>query len=73
MNNVITINLKEKPDGEHDYHVDFESSPTLSELVASYLILKITLENNFNQQLIYSQCSAIYDRIENIEEVLRIP
>lgn len=72
MDNVITINLKETENGVHDYHVTFESYPTLSELVAGYLILKIALENNFDQALIYNQCSAIYDRITDIEEVLRI-
>lgn len=72
MDNIITINLKETEEGKHDYAVTFESNPTLSELVAGYLILKITLENNFDQALIYNQCSAIYNRISDIEEVLRV-
>lgn len=73
MDNVITINLKEKQDGEHDYYVNFESSPTISEIVASYLILKLVMENNFDRTTIYTKCAAMYERIRDIEEVMRIP
>ena len=72
MNNVITITLKEKETGEHDYHIDFESSPTLSELCAVHLIIKTVLQNNFAEELIYSQCGTIFHRIRDVEEVLRI-
>lgn len=73
MDNKITVTLKELETGEHDYHMDFESSPTLSELCAVYLIIKMVLQNNFDDRLIFSQCATIYDRIADVEEVYRIP
>lgn len=74
MDNTIVITFKEKKDtGEHDYHITFESNPSLSELCAAYLVLKECLYNNFDQVSIYTKCAALYDRIMDIEEVLRIP
>ena len=74
MDNVITITLKEdKATGEHVYHIDFESSPTISELCAVHLIIQEALNNNFDKTLIYTKCAAIYDRIRDVEEVMRIP
>ena len=72
MDNVIKVTLKETPTGEHDYHIDFESNPTISELIAGYLILQIVIENNFDRSQIYTKCAALYDRIRDIEEVIRL-
>ena len=48
MDNIITIRLKEnKEDGSHDYNIRFESNPTVSELVASWLIMQEVLEHAF--------------------------
>lgn len=74
MDNVIKITLKEdKKTGEHDYHIDFESSPTLSELVAVHLIVLEVIENNYDRSQFYTKCAALYDRIRDVEEVLRVP
>ena len=74
MDNTIVITFKEnKETAEHDYHITFESSPTVTELCAAYLVLKEVLENNFDRTLIYTKCATIYDRIRDIEEVLRLP
>ena len=72
MDNIIQIRFKEKETGEHDYHIDVESPPTLSELCAAYLVLQEVLEHNFDKQLIYSQIGCIYPRIRDIEEVIKI-
>lgn len=71
MDNVITIRLKETATGEHDYHIDFESSPSLPELCAAELVLNEVLENNFDRELIFKTKYLIYGRIRDIEEVKR--
>ena len=72
MDNIITIKLKEnKETGEHDYHVDFESSPTASELTAAWMILWEVMEHNFDKQMIFTKMSTLYSRIQDIEEVKR--
>ena len=72
MDNIITIRLKEKEDGTHDYKIVFESNPTVSELTAALLILTEVLENNFDRNLIYTKMSSLYPRIRDIEEVRRL-
>lgn len=72
MDNIITIRLKENKDGTHDYKIQFESNPTASELVASWLILQEILEHNFDRQLIYTKMNSLYSRIIDIEEVRRL-
>ena len=71
MDNIITIRLKEAEDGSHNYNIKFESNPTASELVASWLILQEVLEHNFDRQLIYTKMNSLYSRIKDIEEVIR--
>ena len=71
MDNIITIKLKEAEDGSHDYNIKFETRPSVSELVASWLILQEVLEHNFDRQLIYTKMNSLYSRIRDIEEVRR--
>lgn len=72
MNNIITIRLKEKEDGTHDYKIEFETNPSVTELVASWMILQEILEHNFDRQLIYTKMSSLYSRIIDVEEVKRL-
>lgn len=71
MDNIITIRLKEKGDGKHDYKIDFESNPTLSELVISWLVIQEILEHNYDRQVIYAHMTSLYSRIIDVEEVRR--
>lgn len=67
MDNVITITLKE----DRQKKIEFESNPTLFELVAAKLIIDECLEHNFNKGDILYAISTIYQRLENVEEVIR--
>ena len=71
MDNIITIRLKEKEDGAHDYKIGFECNPTASELTAAWLILMEVLEHNFDRQLILTKINSLYGRIQDIEEIRR--
>lgn len=68
MDNIITITLNDK---EHVHKIEFDSSPTLSELVASELIIKEVLAHNFATGSIYETKSRIYPRLSDVEEVVR--
>ena len=70
MENVITITLLDK--GEDSVHkIEFDSSPTVSELVGAIIVLQQVLEHNFDRQTILNKLASIYARLENIEEVVR--
>ena len=71
MDNVITIKFKETQTGAHDYGIDFESNPTVSELCASILVLQEVLEHNFDRQTILNKMAVIYSRLQDIEEFKR--
>lgn len=68
MDNVITITLNDK---EHIHKIEFDSSPTVSELVAVGLIIQEVLEHNFDKQSIFNMIAPIYGRLTDIEEVIR--
>ena len=69
MDNVITITLK---DGQENIHrIDFESNPTLSELVACRLVLDEVLEHNFKKEEILLKMGIIYPRLQDLEEITR--
>lgn len=69
MDNVITITLK---DGQKNIHrIDFESDPTLSELVAAKLVLEEVLEHNFKKEEILLKMGLIYPRLQDLEEIRR--
>lgn len=68
MENVITITLNDK---EHIHRIEFDSSPTVSELVAVGLILKEVLEYNFDAQTIYNVIAPVYGRLTDVEEIIR--
>ena len=68
MDNIITITLQDK---EHIHKIEFDSSPTVSELVAVGLIIQEVLEHNFDRQSILNVIAPIYGRIENVEEIIR--
>ena len=68
MDNVITITLNDK---EHIHKIEFDSSPTVSELVAVGLIIQEVLEHNFDKQSIFKMIAPIYGRLTDIEEVIR--
>lgn len=67
MDNVITITLK---DNERK-SIEFESTPTINELVAVKLIMEEYLEHNFNKGVILTAESSMYYRLEDVEEVPR--
>ena len=69
MDNVITITLKEKP--EKNYGVKFETPPSISELVASILVLQEVMENNFDRQTILNKMASVYARLQDLEEVYK--
>ena len=70
MENVITITLLDK--GSEPVHkIEFDSSPTASELVGAIIVLQQVLEHNFDRQTILNKLSCIYARLENVEEVVR--
>ena len=69
MDNVITITLK---DGQKNIHsIEFESNPTLSELVAAKLVLEEVLEHNFKKEEILLKEGIIYPRLQDLEEIRR--
>lgn len=69
MDNVITIILK---DGQKNIHrIEFESDPTLSELVASKLVIEEVLEHNFKKEEILLKMGLIYPRLQDLEEIKR--
>ena len=68
MENIITITLNDK---ENIHKIEFDSSPTVSELVAVGLIIHEVLEHNFNKAEIFSKIAPIYGRLENVEEIIR--
>ena len=68
MDNIITITLNDK---EHIHRIEFDSSPTVSELVAVGHILKAVMEHNFDTQTIYNAIAPVYGRLTDVEEVIR--
>lgn len=69
MDNVITITLK---DGQENIHrIDFESNPTISELVACRLVIDEVLEHNFKKEEILLKMGIIYPRLSDLEETIR--
>ena len=69
MDNVITITLK---DGQKNIHrIEFESNPTLSELVAAKIVIEEVLEHNFKKGEILLKQGIIYERLADLEEVKR--
>ena len=68
MENVITIILNDK---QHIHRIEFDSSPTVSELVAIGLIIKEVAEHNFDRQTIYNMIAPIYGRLTDVEEVVK--
>lgn len=68
MNNVITITLQDK---EGIHKIEFDSSPTITELVAINLIITECLEHNFHRGEILEAEYHIYNRLSNVEEVIR--
>lgn len=68
MDNVITITLQDK---EGIHKIEFDSSPTLYELVAVNLIITECLEHNFHRGEILDAEYHIYNRLSNVEEVIR--
>ena len=68
MENVITITLNDK---QHIHRIEFDSSPTASELVAIGLIIKEVAEHNFDRQTIYNLIAPIYGRLTDVEEIIR--
>lgn len=68
MENIITITLDDK---NHKHKIEFDSSPTVSELVAVGLIIQEVLEHNFDKQSIFNMIAPIYGRLSDIEEVVR--
>lgn len=75
MDNVITITLKDAvalKDGQKNIHrIEFESDPSLSELVAAKLVIEEVLEHNFNKQEIILKEGIIYPRLQDLEEIRR--
>ena len=69
MDNVITITLKDGQ--EHIHRIDFESNPTLSELVACRLVIDEVLEHNFKKEEILLKMGIIYPRLQDLEENTR--
>lgn len=68
MENVITITLDDK---NHTHKIEFDSSPTISELVAVGLIIQEVLEHNFDKQSIFNMIAPIYGRLSDVEEVVK--
>ena len=68
MDNIITITLQDK---EGIHKIEFDSSPTLYELVAVNLIITEYLEHNFHRGEILDAEYHIYNRLSNVEEVIR--
>lgn len=73
MDNVITITLK---DGqaelkENIHRIDFESNPTLSELIAAKLVIEEVIEHNYSKEEILLKMGIIYPRLQDLEEIRR--
>ena len=68
MENIITITLDDK---NHMHKIEFDSSPTVSELVAVGLIIQEVLEHNFDKQTIFNMIAPIYGRLNDVEEIVR--
>lgn len=68
MENIITITLNDK---EHIHRIEFDSPPSVSELVAVGHILKAVLEHNFDTQTIYNAIAPVYGRLTDVEEIIR--
>ena len=73
MDNVITITLKDSTfSGQKNIHrIEFESDPTLSELIAAKLVLEEVLEHNFKKEEILLKEGIIYPRLQDLEEIRR--
>ena len=69
MDNVITITLKDLQKSIHK--IEFESDPTLSELVAAKLVLEEVLEHNFKREEILLKQGIMYPRLQDLEEIRR--
>ena len=69
MDNVITITLKDGQ--EHIHRIDFESHPSLTELVAAKLVIEEVLEHNFDKEQILIRTGIIYPRLRDLEENIR--
>ena len=67
MENIIRITLNDK---QHIHKIEFDSSPTVSELVACGLVIMEVLEHNFDKQSILNVMAPLYGRLENVEEVI---
>lgn len=72
MDNIIKITLKEKEKEGERYKVEFESNPTIYELSTASLILEEILDHNFYKGDILDAKNKMYQRIGDIEEILRI-
>lgn len=70
MDNVITITLKDGQDNNR-HAIEFESNPTLSELVAAKLVIEEVLEHNFHKEEILLKMGIIYPRLSDLEEITR--
>lgn len=68
MDNVITITLKT---GINIHRIEFESDPTLSELIAAKLVIEEILEHNFRKNEIIVNQALIYPRLQDLEEIRR--
>ena len=71
MDNIITITLKDKSIDEGRHTIEFESNPTVSELVAARLIIDEILEHNFQKEEILLKMGIIYPRLSDLEEIRR--
>lgn len=70
MDNIITIILDDKQ-AEHRHRIEFDSDPTLTELVAAKLVIEEVLEHNFKKGEILLKQGIIYERLQDLEEVKR--
>ena len=66
MDNKIVITLKDSKK-----QIDFESNPTLFELVATKLIIDEVIEHNFHKSEVYEALHHVYNLISDVEEVIR--
>ena len=66
MDNKIVITLKDSKK-----QINFESNPTLFELVATKLIIEEVIEHNFHKSEVYETLHHVYNLISDVEEVIR--
>ena len=66
MDNKIVITLKDSKE-----QINFESNPTLFELVATKLIIEEVIEHNFHKSEVYEAFFHVYNLISDVEEVIR--